>query len=230
MEEHQVTSSGKQHAIEPPFYVLATQNPIEQEGTYPLPFAQLDRFMFQVHVDYPPRDEEYRILQYTTTGYSAELRARIDRDEILALQKIVRRLPVDDAVIRYAVDLARATRVRRESVSERVEEWLTWGVGPRGPYYLLIGGKTRAMLHGRTKVLPEDIRAIIHPTFRHRLILDFHAEAEGVSPDEAITQILAEVPSPDGWTPPQEEEASALQRMWERLRSGKATAPAAARP
>jgi MoxR-like ATPase len=217
MEEKQVTSGGKRYELEPPFYVLATQNPIEQEGTYPLPVAQLDRFMFQVYIDYPPVEEEYRILKYTTTSYAAELEPLIPREEVLALQQIVRRLSVSDEVLQYAVALARSTRVRREEVTPEIEEWLSWGVGPRGPQHLIVGGKARAMLHGRTRVLPEDIRAVILPTFRHRLILNFHAEAEGVTPDRVITHLLHQVPSPDGWEPDVKPERSAWARFLDRL-------------
>ena len=218
MEERQVTSAGKRHPLEAPFYVLATQNPIEQEGTYPLPFAQLDRFMFQVYIDYPPEEEEERILQYTTTTYQAELEPLIPKEEVLALQRIVRRVQVAEPVLQYAVTLARNTRVRREKVPAEIEEWLSWGVGPRGPQHLIVGGKARAMLHGRTAVLPEDIRAVVYPAFRHRMILNFHAEAEGVTADRVITHLLRSVPSPDGWkgavAPPKSTWARLLGRFW----------------
>ncbi|MCZ6601583.1 MAG: MoxR family ATPase [Planctomycetota bacterium] len=213
MEEQQVTSGGKRYPLESPFYVLATQNPIEQEGTYPLPVAQLDRFMFQVFVDYPSVEDEERMINLTTTSYHAELEPLIPKEELIALQRIVRRVTVSEEVLQYAVALARGTRVRREEVSAEIKEWLSWGVGPRGPQHLIVGGKALAMLHGRTHVLPEDIRAVVHPAFRHRLILTFHAEAEGVTPDQVITRLLHAIPSPDGW----EGDVEAPKSTWARL-------------
>jgi MoxR-like ATPase len=212
LEEKQVTSGGKRYPLDAPFFVLATQNPIEQEGTYPLPVAQLDRFMFEIKVDYPSFEEEYAIVALTTSGYKAALEPLISRDEILELLGIVRRVEVPDDVMRYATALARATRGGKTSDHAWVREWIAWGAGPRAAHYLLLGGKARALLRGRHRVKPGDIRAIAHPTLRHRIITTYHAEAEGVTADRVVDELLRSIASPDGWTPPRERGGLAAQQ------------------
>jgi len=195
MQERQVTVGGDKHPLSEPFFVLATQNPIEQEGTYPLPEAQLDRFMFEILVDYPEEDEEYEILRVTT----AEMPGRVDKvltgDEILQLQEIVRRVPIAEHVIRYAMEIVRKTRVQKPGAPEFVKEWLTWGAGPRAGQYLILGGKARAILRGRYYVSCDDIRSVAHPVLRHRIITNFNAEAEGVKPDDIVDRLLEDTPS-----------------------------------
>ncbi|MCX7702914.1 MAG: MoxR family ATPase, partial [Planctomycetota bacterium] len=197
MEERQVTVGGKRYKLDHPFFVLATQNPIEQEGTYPLPAAQLDRFMFMVYVDYPDKKEEYEILRLTTTRYIAKLEPLLTKEEIISLMNLVLKVRVPDEVNRYAVTLARLTRPKEVDAPEFVKEYVAWGVGPRAPQALILGSKARAMLHGRYEISFEDIRSLVHPVFRHRLITNFHADAEGVSSDHIIEKLLATVPSPD---------------------------------
>jgi len=197
MEEYQVTVGGKRHKIEPPFYVLATQNPIEQEGTYPLPAAAMDRFMFMVYVDYPSSSEEFKIVRLTTTAYDAKLQPLLRKEQILELMGLVRRVEVPDEVTQYAVEIGRRTRPKEPDAPEFVREYLAWGAGPRAPQALVLAGKARAMLNGRYRVTPEDIRALAHPVLRHRLILNFHAEAENITTDQIITRIIEETPAPD---------------------------------
>jgi MoxR-like ATPase len=191
LEERQVTCAGEKHALPNPFFVLATQNPIEQEGTYQLPVAQLDRFMFNIMVDYPSFDEEYEIMRITTSSYDAKLEPIFTRDEILELHALVRRIRVADSVIRYAMQLTRRTRANSGVAPAFVREWLAWGGGPRATQYLLLGGKSRALLYGRADVTIEDLQAIAHPVLRHRVMLSYHAEAEAIVPDEVITELLA---------------------------------------
>jgi MoxR-like ATPase len=193
MQEFQVTAGGKKHALELPFFVLATQNPIEQEGTYPLPEAQLDRFMFNILVDYPSESEELEVMRLTTTEYDPQLEPVLTREEILNLQEIVRRVPVADAVVQYAMKLVRATRVRTDEALQFVDEWVSWGAGPRACQYLILGGKARAILEGRTYVNTEDIRAVAHPVLRHRIITNYNAEAAGVTSDKVIDRLLEEI-------------------------------------
>ncbi|RKY26401.1 MAG: AAA family ATPase [Candidatus Omnitrophota bacterium] len=197
MEELQVTIGGKEYPLERPFYVLATQNPIEQEGTYPLPAAQLDRFMLMVYVDYPEMGEEYEILRLTTTRYEAHLDPLLTREKIVELMDLVLRVEVPEEVARYAVELGRLTRPREVGAPEFAKEYLAWGAGPRAPQALILAGKARAMLHGRVRVEAEDIRALAHPVMRHRLITNFHADAENISSDHIIAHILDFVPAPD---------------------------------
>jgi MoxR-like ATPase len=193
MQEMQVTAGGDTHSLQLPFFVLATQNPIEQEGTYPLPEAQLDRFMFNVLIDYPEFDEEVTIVETTTGIRSGEPQQVLSRDQVLAFQDLVERVPVAENATRYAVNLARATRVGTGEEKEPAREFLAWGAGPRAAQYLIRGAKTRALLHGRPTPDIEDIRSLAHPVLRHRLVTNFHAEAEEVSKDQIIDQILAEV-------------------------------------
>jgi MoxR-like ATPase len=190
MQEFQVTAGGKKHPLEEPFFVLATQNPIEQEGTYPLPEAQLDRFMFNIRVDYPSEQEEMLVMKFTTADYKADLKRVLSGPEIVNLQDIVRRVPIADHVLRYAIRLARATRVSTTEAVDFVKEWVSWGAGPRASQYLVLGGKAHAILHGRHYVSTEDIRAVAHPVLRHRIITNFSAEAAGVTPDRIIDRLI----------------------------------------
>ena len=195
MQERQVTVGGTRHPLEAPFFVLATQNPIEQEGTYPLPEAQQDRFMFKVRVDYPSRDEERQIVLATTAGGEAAVEAVLGRDELLELQQVVRRIPVAPSVVDHALDLVRKTRVREpEGIPEFVRQWVAWGAGPRASQYLVLGAKARAALSGRAHASPEDVRAVAKPVLRHRILTTFAAEADGVTPDAVVERLLAETP------------------------------------
>jgi MoxR-like ATPase len=197
MEERQVTSVGERYDIERPFFVLATQNPIEQEGTYPLPAAQLDRFLFNIWLDYPEHDLEKRIVKMTTTKSPAELSPILSRDEILALLNLVRNVFASQEVMSYAVDLARQSRPKYPGAPEFVKEWLSWGGGPRAAQALVVGGKARALLDGRSEVNPTDIRAVVQPVFRHRVILNFQAEADGIGAEEIIRRLVDETKAPD---------------------------------
>jgi len=190
MQEHQVTAGGRKYPLDEPFFVLATENPIEQEGTYPLPEAQLDRFMFHIKVEYPAHEEEIEIMKLTTSTVQPELATVLDGNEILQLQETVRRVPVADPVLQYAVRLVRATRVDSEDAPAFVRESLAWGAGPRATQNLILGGKARALLHGRFYVSSEDIRAVAHPVLRHRLIPNYSAEAEGITSDKLIDRLL----------------------------------------
>ena len=194
MQERQTTVGGVRYPMADPFFVLATQNPIEQEGTYPLPEAQLDRFMFEVLVDYPEEEEELEIVKLTTSTLQAEVDAVLDAEEILRLQEIVRRVPIADHVARYAIKLARLTRVGKSEVPQFVQDWVSWGAGPRASQYLVLGGKARAVLGGRYYVSCDDIQAVAYPVLRHRIITNFNAEAEGVTSDTIIKNLIAEVP------------------------------------
>jgi MoxR-like ATPase len=191
MQEHQVTAGGKQHPLPEPFFVLATQNPIEQEGTYPLPEAQLDRFMFNIQVGYPSEEEELAIVRLTTAGVSAHLDHVLSGPEILSLQEIVRKVPVADHVIRYALQFTRLTRRGEGQCPPFINEYVSWGAGPRASQHLILAGKARALLKGRYHVSTEDIRQVALPVLRHRIVTNFNAEAEGIRGD-AIVQKLAE--------------------------------------
>ena len=190
MQEHQVTVGGTKHPLEEPFFVLATQNPIEQEGTYPLPEAQLDRFMFMIKVDYPDFDEEREILKRTTESTTTEIQAVLNGQEILELQKIVRKVPIADQVMDYALRLTRATRLNNPKAPAFIKEMLSWGAGPRASQYLVLAAKVKAILSGRLHVSAEDIKAVAHPVLRHRIITNYTAEAEGIRPDDVIDRLL----------------------------------------
>ncbi len=194
MQEHQVTAGGQRHKLPEPFFVLATQNPIEQEGTYPLPEAQLDRFMFNVMVDYPDEDEELEIVRRTTADVEAKITATLDADQITELTRIVRKVPIADHISRYALRLARLTRSQQPDVPDFVREYVMWGAGPRASQYMVLGAKARAVLHGRHYVSHEDIRALAAPVLRHRIKTNFNADAEGVSADDIIARLLETVP------------------------------------
>jgi len=190
MQEHRVTVGSKTYKLPEPFFVLATQNPIEQEGTYPLPEAQLDRFMFLVKVGYPSREEEINIMRRTTSAYSAKVSPVFSAEELSGLQEIVRKVPVADHVYAFAVDLVRSTRISEGYAAPEVKRWLDWGAGPRASQYLLLGAKARALLHGRFHATVEDIVAIAKPVLRHRMVLNFAAESEGLTTDIIIERIL----------------------------------------
>ncbi|MEN6459243.1 MAG: MoxR family ATPase [Thermoguttaceae bacterium] len=194
MQERQVTVGRVRHQLADPFFVLATQNPIEQEGTYPLPEAQQDRFMFKVFVRYPSFNEEFEVVRRTTSIVSDSITPVLTAAEILDLQHVVRQVPVADHVIRYALALVRQTRVQEAGVPDFVQEQLSWGAGPRAVQFLILGGKARALLQGRTHVTCEDIQTLAKPVLRHRLVLSFTAESEGVTPDQLVEQIVSVTP------------------------------------
>ncbi|MDP6118161.1 MAG: MoxR family ATPase [Planctomycetota bacterium] len=197
MQELHITSGNEQFVLDPPFFVLATQNPIEQEGTYPLPEAQLDRFMFNIMVDYPEDDEEIEIYRRTTVLAEEHVNPVIDGETILKLQAIVRQVPVSDYLLSYVQNLVSATRPGREDAPDFVKEYISWGAGPRAGQYLIVGAKARALTHGRLNVSPDDVSAIAHPVLRHRIGLNFNAEAEGISTDEIINRLLESVKPPE---------------------------------
>lgn len=190
MQEKKVTVGGETYLIAPPFLVFATQNPIEQEGTYPLPEAELDRFMFQIDVAYPSYDEELEIVKTTTGTYKPELRKILDSIKILEFQDLVHRVPVSDHVAAYAVKVARATRPDDQYTNNKVREALAWGVGPRASQYLILGSKARAVLNGRYTPTVEDVKVIAPSVLKHRVVLNFRAEADGIKPEEIIQEIL----------------------------------------
>jgi MoxR-like ATPase len=197
MQERQVTVGGERHLLPDPFFVLATQNPIEQEGTYPLPEAQLDRFMLQVWVDYPTEDEELEIVKRTTAECDTRVDPVLGAEEILALTRIIRRVPIADHVARYALRLARLTRRDVPEAPDFIREYVLWGAGPRASQYMVLGAKARAVLEGRYCVGHEDIRALAPPVLRHRIKTNFNADAEGVSTDQIIQRLIATVPTVD---------------------------------
>ena len=201
MQERQVTVGGQRHPLPDPFFVLATQNPIEQEGTYPLPEAQQDRFMFKVYVKYPSWGEEFDIVRQTTEESEARVEPIFGAEEILDLGRLVRRVPVSDAVIRYAMKLVRQTRLDgppAEPTPDFVNDFVAWGAGPRACQFLILGAKGKALLSGRYHVSVEDIRAVAHPVLRHRILTNFHAEAKGFTPDKIIDRLLEITPSEEG--------------------------------
>jgi len=190
MQEHHVTAAGEKYLLEEPFFVLATQNPIEQEGTYPLPEAQLDRFMFNLWLDYPSEREELEIVKSTTSMYAANLTRILGTKEILFYQDLVRRVPVADNVIAYAVNIVTRTRPRTSRAPQFIKDWLSWGAGPRASQYLILGAKTRAILEGRHSPDIEDVRKIAEPVLRHRIVPNFNAEADGVTSMQIIEKLL----------------------------------------
>jgi MoxR-like ATPase len=193
MQEYEVSAGGKTYDLDLPFLVFATQNPIEQEGTYPLPEAQLDRFMFHLKVDYPEADDEVLIVRKTTSNYKPELESVLDAQKILELQELVLKVPVSDEVVRFAVDLVRRTRPAEDIAPDFVKEYVGWGAGPRASQYLVLGGKARAILDGRLTVATEDIKALAPSILRHRLLTNFQAEAQGLSTDDIIERLLNSV-------------------------------------
>ncbi len=195
MQEYQVTAAGFPHKLPRPFFVLATQNPIEQEGTYPLPEAQLDRFMFKVLVSYPSEDEEFQIVKMTTSPHEVPAERTLNAREVMELQEIVWRVPVADHVIRYAMRLVRSTRVDQGGVPKIVKDYVAWGAGPRASQYLVLAGKARAILKGRFFVSTEDIREVAPPVLRHRILTNFNAEADGVHSDAIVRKLIETLPA-----------------------------------
>lgn len=192
MQEHHVTAAGVTYQLEEPFFVLATQNPIEQEGTYPLPEAQLDRFMLNLWLDYPTMEEELQIVKQTTSSYDPTVQKVLNGPELIAFQELVRRVPVADNVIEYAVRLANSTRPSSSVAPSYVKKWIRWGAGPRASQYLILGAKARAIIQRRFTPNIDDVKAIAEPVLRHRLIVNFSAEAEGVSSLDIIRRLMAE--------------------------------------
>jgi MoxR-like ATPase len=190
MQEHQVTASGVRHPLEEPFFVLATQNPIEMEGTYPLPEAQLDRFMFNVVMDYLPEADEVRVVQQTTSSRPAPIEALFTGDDVLRFHELVRKVPVAEEMVRYAVQLAAASRPHQPASAEFVNEWVSWGAGTRAGQFLVLGAKARALLRGGAYVTVEDIQALAVPALRHRILLNYRAEAEGIRVDDVVKRLL----------------------------------------
>src|SRR5438067_1459086 len=181
MQEHQVTAAGIRHGLEEPFFVLATQNPIEMEGTYPLPEAQLDRFMFNVVMNYLPEDDEVSVVTRTTAGTPPEISALFGGEDVLRFHEIVRKVPVAEEIVRYAVKLAAASRPRQANTPDYINEWVSWGAGTRAAQFLVLGAKARALLKNRAHVTLEDIQTLADPTLRHRILLNYRAEAEGIT-------------------------------------------------
>jgi MoxR-like ATPase len=196
MQEHQVTAAGVRYPLDEPFFVLATQNPIEMEGTYPLPEAQLDRFMFNVVVDYLPQNDEVAVVQRTTAGKPEAIEALFTGEDVLRFHDIVRKVPIAEDIVRYAVRLAAASRPHQEGTPDFVNQWVNWGAGLRAAQFLVLGGKARALLAGRAHVAAEDIRALAHATLRHRILINYRAEAEGVSVAKVIDRLLETVKEP----------------------------------
>jgi MoxR-like ATPase len=195
MQEHQVTVAGQTFILEEPFFVLATQNPIEMEGTYPLPEAQLDRFMLNVVIDYLNEDDEVAVVTQTTSRNPEPIQAAFSGADLMRCHDVVRRVPVADEVARYAVRLAAATRPHRKEAPEFVNEWVNWGAGTRASQYMVLGGKTRAVLQGRAHVTFDDIKALARPVMRHRIQLNYRAEAEGMNNDKLIAKLIETVPA-----------------------------------
>ncbi|MFQ6003064.1 MAG: AAA family ATPase [Candidatus Zixiibacteriota bacterium] len=193
MQEHEVTAGGETYKLTEPFFVLATQNPIELEGTYPLPEAQLDRFMFNIYVDYPSEEEENLIVKSTTSAYIWDLEKVMGREEIIRLQQLARRVPASDHVINYAVRLARSTRPNEDNSFPYIKNWVNWGAGPRASQYMILGAKTKAILDGRYTPACEDVRLVAKPVLRHRIVTSFNAEADGVGTLDIIEKLLQDV-------------------------------------
>ena len=196
MQEHQVTIQGRTYALEEPFYVFATQNPIELEGTYPLPEAQLDRFMFDIIIDYLPEEEEIEVVRATTSPQELNFKSVVTGKEMVAFQKLVRKVPVSEPVMRYAVKLARISRPGESDAPEFIKKWVEYGASVRAAQYLILGGKATALMNGRYHVSFEDIRELVHPVFRHRVLTNFHADSERVSSGQIIDQLLDAVSVP----------------------------------
>ncbi len=200
MQEHRVTAAGETMTLPEPFFVLATQNPIEQEGTYPLPEAQLDRFLFDIRIGYPDADDEVAILRATTGTANEALSPILDAQQVRSLQRLTREIPAADAALRYAASLARATRPKGEEATPLVEQYVRWGAGPRAGQALILGAKAAALLAGRPNVSPADIRRVARPVLRHRVLPNFAAEAEGIDAERIVEDLLERVPEPRGLT------------------------------
>lgn len=196
MQEHQVTVAGVRYPLEEPFFVLATQNPIEMEGTYPLPEAQLDRFMFNVLIDYLPEDDEVAVVKQTTSGRPEPIEAMFTGDDVRRFHEVVQRVPIAEDVIRYAVRLAAASRPGQTNSPGFVNDWVSWGAGTRAGQYVVLGAKARALLAGHNHATIDDVRALVHPTLRHRILVGYRAEAEGVTVENVIDRLLESVEPP----------------------------------
>ena len=196
MQEHQVTAAGVRYPLEEPFFVLATQNPIEMEGTYPLPEAQLDRFMFNVIIDYLPEDDEVAVVSQTTSRDPEPIEAMLDGADIQRFHQVVRMVPAAEAVVRYAVQLASASRPGQADTADFIDQWVNWGAGLRAAQNMVLGAKAKALLDGRTHITVEDIQSLAHATMRHRILVGYRAEAEGVSVEKIIDELLETVPVP----------------------------------
>ena len=193
MQEHQVTAAGQRHPLPQPFFVLATQNPIEMEGTYPLPEAQLDRFMFNVVIDYLPEDQEVAVVQQTTTGGNETIEPLFNAEDVQRFNDLVRKVPAAEDLVRYAVQLAAASRPSQDNTPDFVNEWVSWGAGLRAAQFLVLGAKARTLLQGRSHVTAEDIQAVAAPVLRHRVLVNYRAEAEGMTTQKIIEQLLDQV-------------------------------------
>ncbi len=196
MQEHRVTIQGRTYQLEEPFYVFATQNPIELEGTYPLPEAQLDRFMFHVVIDHPPEDEEFDVVRTTTTLQDPQFERPVSGADLVAFQRLVRRVPVAEPVMRYALSLVRASRPKSPTAPEQIKKWAAFGASVRAAQFLVLGSKARALTSGRYHVSFDDIRALAHPVMRHRVLTNFHAQSEGITSDTLVDRLLEAVPVP----------------------------------
>ena len=196
MQEHQVTAAGVRYPLEEPFFVLATQNPIEMEGTYPLPEAQLDRFMFNIYLDYLPEDDEVKVVSQTTSIRPETIEALFTGEDVRRFHEVVRRVPIAEELVRYAVRLAGASRPGQVGTPAFVNDWVSWGAGLRAAQYLVLGAKARALFEGRAHVTLEDIRELVHATFRHRILIGYRAEAEGISVDTVIDKLLETISAP----------------------------------
>ena len=196
MQEHRVTVQGRTYELDEPFFVFATQNPIELEGTYPLPEAQLDRFMFHIVIQHPPEDEELEVVRTTTIVQKPEFQHAVTGADLVAFQQLVRKVPVSESVLRYALSLVRTSRSKGQDAPDFVKKWVAYGASVRAAQYLILGGKARAGTQGRYHVNFDDIRALANPVLRHRILLNFHAESEGITSDQVVEQLLDAVPVP----------------------------------
>jgi MoxR-like ATPase len=196
MQEHRVTVQGRTYQLDEPFFVFATQNPIELEGTYPLPEAQLDRFMFHIIIEHPPEHEELDVVRTTTIVQQPNFKHVVTGADLVAFQRLIRKVPVSDAVLRYALSLVRASRSRSSGAPDFIKKWVSYGASVRAAQYLILGGKARAVTQGRYHVSFDDIRSLANPVLRHRILLNFHAESEGLTTDQIILQLLETVPEP----------------------------------
>ena len=196
MQEHRVTIQGRTYKLDEPFYVFATQNPIELEGTYPLPEAQLDRFMFHIVIDHPPEEEEFEVVRTTTSVLEPQFERPVTGADLVAFQRLVRRVPVAEPVMRYALSLVRASRPKSSTCPDSVKKWIAFGASVRAAQYLVLGAKARALTSGRYHVSFDDIRSLAHPVMRHRVLTNFHAQSEGMTSDTLIDRLLEAVPAP----------------------------------
>jgi MoxR-like ATPase len=196
MQEHRVTIQGRTYTLEEPFYVFATQNPIELEGTYPLPEAQLDRFMFHIVIEHPPEDEEFEVVRTTTAILEPQFERTVTGEDLIAFKRLVRRVPVAEPVMRYALALVRASRPKSSTAPDAVRKWVSFGASVRAAQYLVLGAKARALTSGRYHVTFDDIRALAHPVMRHRVLINFHAQSEGMSSDMIVDKLIESVPAP----------------------------------